>query len=119
MMMSREQGQAIAALMHRLRNDWDEPGCLAAVAGVKDRDPYDVALAAVRLCSTPEAKTPGALKVAGQHWRERVGPAAQVKSGEWCWTCNHTERICRQLYSNDHEFVPVAKKRPVRREESA
>lgn len=87
MMMDRRQGQAIAALMSALREDWDEPGCLAAVAAVKERDPHDVALAAVRLCVTPEVRTPGALKAAGPHWHERVSapiPRQPPRRGEDC-----------------------------------
>lgn len=115
MTTSREQGQAIAALMSALRDDWDEPGCLAAVAAVKDRDPHDVAMAAIRLCATAEAKTPGALKVAGQHWRERVsgatvryppkrGEDCRKHAGEWPETC----RGCAsdRLAGTDSTFNP-------------
>lgn len=106
-MMNREQGQAIAALMAALREEWDQPGCLAALADVKDRDAHDVALAAVRLAATPAVRTPGALRVDGPHWRERVVPK-RTPTDELCRTCNHTEANCRRLYATDHTFVSVA-----------
>lgn len=73
MSFDRETGQDIAALMHRLRPEWDLPGCLSAVAKVAALHPINVAMAAIRLCATPEAKTPMALANRdGQHWRERL-----------------------------------------------
>lgn len=77
MAFDKETGQAIATLMHRLRPDWDTPGCLAAVAKVNTLDPFNVAMAAIRLCGTPDAQTPMALATRdGQHWRERIATSA-------------------------------------------
>lgn len=109
MTTTRSQGQAIAALMSELRPDWDYPGCLAAVGAVKHKHAADVAMAAVRLCCTAEAQTPGALKAEqGQHWREKVAPTThrhpprreqecRRHPGEWHDACRPcaAERIAR------------------------
>lgn len=98
MAFDKETGLAIAALMHRLRPDWDQPGCLAAVAKVASLHPADVAMAAIRLCETPEAKTPMALANRdGQHWVEKVArgvlyppkreEACPKHPGEWPDNC--------------------------------
>jgi hypothetical protein len=99
MMMTREQGNAIAVLMASLRPEWDYPGCFAAVAKVQTMDPANVALAAIRLATTEEVRTPGALSnLNGPHWREKVS-ASQVRypprkdeacprhPGEWPDSC--------------------------------
>lgn len=109
-MMEKRQGEAIAALMSALRADWDYPGCFAAVGAVKDRNPHDVAMAAVRLCATTEAKTPAVLKIDGPHWREKVAPslalfpprkdeACPKHPGEWPGTCRGcaSDRIAGEL----------------------
>lgn len=99
MTIDRPTGQSIAALMANLRPDWDLPGCLAAVKAVARRHPGDVALAAVRLAMTPDAKTPAALGVLdGPHWREKLAPAGhrhpprpaeecRTHAGEWAGSC--------------------------------
>lgn len=97
-MIDRDTGETIARLMAKLRPEWDYPGCLAAVGDVKDRDPLNVTMAAVRLCGTPEAKTPAALRAEGPHWREKVAPSehrhpprldqsCRRHPGEWPDTC--------------------------------
>lgn len=116
MTISREQGQAIARLMHELRPEWDLPGCVSVVARLKDRDPANLAMAAVRLCATPEAATPGALlNPEGGHWRERVSASpmryppkshesCRKHPGEWEDTC----RGCAgdKLAGDDSTFNP-------------
>lgn len=116
MTISREQGQAIATLMSALRPEWDQPGCLAAVGQLISRDPANVAMAAVRLCATPEARTPGALtNPHGGHWTERVtvspvryppkrGEDCRKHPGEWPDTC----RGCAadDLTGDDSTFNP-------------
>jgi hypothetical protein len=89
--------------MAELRPDWDYPGCLAAIGAMKHKHPLDLAMAAVRLCATADAKSPGALKTEqGQHWREKVAPRTvrqppkreqecRRHPGEWADAC----RPCR------------------------
>lgn len=98
-MMKKDQGQAIAALMHTLRPDWDVTGCLSVLADLKHRDAHDVGMAAIRLCATPEAKSPGALRnQQGPQWTERVSAPEPMRPprktedcpkhpGNWAGTC--------------------------------
>lgn len=99
MTIDRPTGETIARLMSHLRPEWDLPGCVAAVRTVARRHPGDVAMAAVRLAMTPEAKTPAVLGVLdGPHWREKVAPTAHRQpprkheqcrqhAGEWAESC--------------------------------
>jgi hypothetical protein len=88
MSVDRPTGETIARLMSHLRPEWDYPGCVAAVKAVARKPAADVAMAAIRLAMTPEAKTPGALSVAnGAHWRERLAapePRNPPRRGEDC-----------------------------------
>lgn len=77
MTIDRETGENIARLMANLRPEWDYPGCVAAVKAVARKHPADVALAAVRIAMTPEARTPMALTAPdGPHWHEKLAPPA-------------------------------------------
>jgi len=69
-MMSREQAQALMHAIHLLRPSWNEEGIYAALAKVKHRDPFDVALAALRAAADDKAKTPGVIPTTGPHWNE-------------------------------------------------
>lgn len=70
MSLSREQAQALTRLVHLLRPAWNEEGIYAALAKVKERDAYDVALAALRAAADGNAKTPGVIPSPGPHWNE-------------------------------------------------
>src|SRR4051812_36829787 len=70
MTISREQAQALTRLVHLLRPAWNEEGIYAAVTRVKDRDAYDVALAAIRAAADKGANTPGVIPSPGPHWNE-------------------------------------------------
>lgn len=89
-MMTKNQGQALAAFVHEMRNDWDAPGILAQLAKCQHLNAWEVAHALLRLAATPEAKTPGALMTtSGPHWRERtrVETPMPPRRQEQCLDC--------------------------------
>lgn len=92
--------EILTELVHRLRPEWDRPGILAAIENVaaRGRHPLDVAMAAIRLAGTPEARTPGALtQLDGPHWRERVTTATAPrppKPDQACHTCGRHLDAC-------------------------
>ena len=73
-MLSREQAQALTRCVHLLRPAWNEEGIMAALVKVRERDAFDVALAAIRAAKDPSAQTPGVIPN-GPHWNE-LPPAA-------------------------------------------
>jgi hypothetical protein len=98
-MMTKDQAQAIAALVHALRPEWDEPGIFAALSRCHTIDGYDAAMAALRAAANRDAATPGVIpRMDGEHWRERIAPRAALypprrdqackrHPGEWPDTC--------------------------------
>ena len=80
MRLNRSQGEALTALLHQLRKDWDLPGIRAALQKAAELgSPADVAVAACRVASNPQAKTPGLIPEPGTHWQglaagQRIAP---------------------------------------------
>lgn len=70
-MMTRQQADAITVLVCALRSDWDAKGVLAALAEVRDRDPFVVAVAAIRCASVETNKTPAVIALKGAHWTQQ------------------------------------------------
>lgn len=69
-MMNRSQGEALVALIHQLRKDWDPPGIRAAIQKAQHLGPAcDIAAAACRLAANPDARTPALLPEPGTHWQ--------------------------------------------------
>lgn len=69
-MMSKSQGEALVALLHQLRHDWDTPGIRVAVQRAQTLgSPADVATAACRVAANTAAKTPGLIPEPGAHWQ--------------------------------------------------
>lgn len=72
--MTKAQADAIAVLLHELRPGWGAPGVYAAVAEVKDREPFTVAMAALRAANNPANRTPAVIPLPGPHWLAEPGP---------------------------------------------
>lgn len=101
-MMSREQAQALTRAIHLLRPAWNEEGIFAALGHVKERDPFDIALAALRAAADEKVRTPGVIPTTGPHWNEaapkepvrpRSGPPRKsetcpVHPGSWADNCS-------------------------------
>lgn len=78
--LTQPQADAIAILVSRLRPDWDVRGVMAALAKVRDRDPFLAAVAAVRAAANPTNRTPAVIAMDGAHW---LSPAPTAKPGVW------------------------------------
>lgn len=72
MPLTLDQATPLAALIHKLRPEWDERGILSALEKCAGRNPFDVAAAAIRAAADRGAKTPGVIPADGPHWREKV-----------------------------------------------
>jgi hypothetical protein len=86
-MMTKNQGQALAAFVAQMRDDWDAPGILAQLAKVAHLNAYEVSHALLRLAENSAAKTPGALTMTtGEHWREksRASSSHPLRKGDFC-----------------------------------
>jgi hypothetical protein len=68
--LSREQAQALTHTIHLLRPAWSEEGIFASLARCKDRDAFEVTLAAIRAAADKTARTPGVIPAPGSHWNE-------------------------------------------------
>lgn len=70
--ITREQAQAIALLIHRLRG-WDIPGIMAALrrAAGMATDAYELARVAIAVAENPAARTPALIAEVGPHWHTR------------------------------------------------
>ena len=108
-MLSREQAQALTRVVHLLRPAWNEEGIYAALGQVKERAPFEVALAAIRAAKDDKAKTPGVIPTNGPHWNEeapKVPTVPKMSRDEWrartCETCGHLDCPGR-----DHPFIPL------------
>ena len=69
-MMNPNQMKGIAEAVAALRPSWDAQGVRAALMKVKDRDPFDVALAAIKAARETVNRTPAVIPLAGEHWLE-------------------------------------------------
>lgn len=74
--ITKDQAQALAALVATLRPDWDAQGVMAALSKARDRgNAYELAHAAIAAAATPTNRTPAVIGMAGAHW-EPPAPAA-------------------------------------------
>ena len=68
--LTRSQGEALTALLHTLRRDWDLAGIRAALRKAGELGPaVDVAVAACRVAANWEARTPALIAEPGTHWQ--------------------------------------------------
>jgi hypothetical protein len=72
MPLTRQQAQSLAAVIHKLRPEWDERGVIRALEKCAGLNPFEVSMAAIRAANDPGAKTPGVIPTDGPHWHERV-----------------------------------------------
>jgi len=103
MTLNGAQAHALAALVHECRPGWDTSGIAKALYAAKDRDPFEVAHAALYAAADPNNRTPAVIPLAGPHWtrgRElastdavpgRVDPRCEVHEWERARGC----RACR------------------------
>jgi hypothetical protein len=119
MTLTMSQGQALSALLHQIRKDWDLPGINAAVRKAGSIGSYaDLAVAACRLASNPEIRTPALLSEPGTHWQ---GTAAGKRIAPLMCT-DHPDQKAGNCLKCVSEAVPrpagFAIPRPYRRAEN-
>lgn len=116
MPVTQQQAQMLATLAVASRPTgaprWDQAGVMAAIGKVKERSLADVILAVIRAADDREAKTPGVISAAGStHWQERgirTPRREPYDRGGTCATCSLPHEKCRNVWSDDHEYVSVA-----------
>ena len=98
--LTPKQAWAIGHLVTELRPEWQAEGVVAALKRVADRNPYHVALAAVRAAADPDARTPGVIPAPGTHWQEgikeqpgkgrppRKSEECEIHAGWWADSCH-------------------------------
>ena len=71
MRITTAQTQALATFVSRIRDDWDHPGIVAAIAKAAPLGtPADIGTALCRLAANHEIRTPAILAEPGSHWRD-------------------------------------------------
>ena len=67
--INAEQARALAALVAKLRTDWDLPGICKALWDAKTRaGAWDVAHGALHAALDPKNRTPAVIALGGVHW---------------------------------------------------
>jgi hypothetical protein len=78
MTITQTQAQALATFAARIRDDWDQPGILAAIQKAQSLgSPAQIGRALMALAENRELRTPALLASPGKHWvqdGEPVGP---------------------------------------------
>lgn len=71
MSLTAPQGKALVQLVAALRRDWQPAGIEAAIRKALDDGAHgpEVCVAAVRVATDPEARTPGLIPAPGPHWQ--------------------------------------------------
>jgi hypothetical protein len=125
MTLNGNQAHAIAALVHEVRPEWEVAGIAKALYAAKDRDPFDVAHAALYAAADHANRTPAVIPLAGAHWtrgRElastdaipgRIDPRCEVHDWERARGC----RACRSeaLEATEQTRTLVAQHIPTER----
>jgi hypothetical protein len=110
MTLSREQAQALTRAIHLLRPAWTEEGIYAALSKCRERDAYEVTLAAIRAAADSNARTPGVIPGPGSHWNE-VAPS--TPRPPTLTRAERRKRTCAECGRLDgcapprHDFIPL------------
>lgn len=101
---------------HHLRPDWptQQLRTLLTTPALRDRPRRDVMVALSWVAAESGTASPYRVLEAGPWWRA-AGVDGQVTSnrdnpgpGERCSVCSLSEARCRQLWADDHDFLPAA-----------
>lgn len=88
--ISQRGARALAAVIHEIRQGWDEAGIYAALEkateAVQCRNATQLVIAAIKAASDEKNRTPAIIPLDGEHWR---GPATErpATSGPEARTC--------------------------------
>jgi len=122
MMMTPEQAEKTAELVHTIRPDWDVRGIYAALAKAAERaDAGRLAIAALHAAMEPTNRTPAVIAMDGLHWQKAEGVAPAPKRtiepprtndtspdcpahpGTKSWACKH----CRTAVPRPVDFDAI------------
>ena len=77
--ITRPQADALAALVHELRPEWDTRGIVKALFDARERGTaLDVAHAAINAAADLTHRTPAVIALAGPHWPSRPDVTAPL-----------------------------------------
>lgn len=77
--ITRPQADALAALVHELRPEWDVRGIVKALFDARERgSAHDVAHAAINAAADLTHRTPAVIALAGPHWPSRPDVTAPL-----------------------------------------
>lgn len=117
MPITKAQSQALVALIHQLRHDWDLPGIASAVRKASTLGPFtDLAIAATRCAANQDMRTPALIAEPGPHWLglatgKRI--ASPTCSEHPQRNAGHCPECIAQAIPKPHGFViPKPLKRP-------
>lgn len=104
--ITRQQADALTALLATLRPDWDKPGIWAAVSKAKDVAPTrDLCVAAIKASGLATNRTPSIIGLEGPHWRgsDHAPKLPEIPPEEKCSICSRRLGNC----GPEHRFVSV------------
>lgn len=104
--ITRQQADALTALLATLRPDWDKPGIWAAVSKAKDVAPTrDLCVAAIKASGLATNRTPSIIGLEGPHWRgsDHAPKLPEIPPEEKCSICSRRKGSC----GVDHMFTSV------------
>ena len=112
-MCIRDRADALTALIHALRPDWDATGIMAALGKVRDRgSAVDVAIAALRVADDPKNRTPAVIVLAGDHWaapaQTRAASTVPRAGAARCTIPGHEHEIAANCRSCRAEQIAIA-----------
>lgn len=75
MTISQTQATALATFVAKVRDDWDQPGILAAIQKAQSLgNPLQIGRALIALAENRELRTPALLASPGKHWVQDGAP---------------------------------------------
>lgn len=114
--LTRSQGEALTALLHTLRKDWDLAGIRAALRKAGELGPaVDVAVAACRVAANPDARTPALIHEPGTHWQElatgqRLVPVMCQEHDQPAGRCSECDALAAPMPDEIRELARQARR---------
>lgn len=111
--MDDHEAQRIAAAMHAARPDWPASSLLTLIRKkLIDKPRRDVLVALAWVASEPASATPARVLEQGPWWKAAGVEGTATGKRDWpddsarCSVCSLHHDRCRQLWADDHEFLP-------------
>lgn len=118
--MNEHEIARIAAAIHELRPDWPASSLRTIITThLADKPRRDVCVALAWVACEAGTSTPKRVLEQGPWWRAAgvdSAPARQTyDAADMCSVCSQPEPRCRQVWSEDHEFLSVNEARRTRK----